>query len=845
VAPIVSTRALTRVEARQRAEIISVASYDVQLDLTGCDAGVATFGTQTRILFSCSHSGASTFAEFRSTEPSQAVLNGRQVPIANGRIALDHLAPENELLVKGRGVYSTAGEGLHRSLDPADGSVYVYSNCFLHDASRVFACFDQPDLKATFQLRVIAPTAWTVISNTPRAATPIDSFNATPQLPTYLVALAAGPYASAHDVWTPPNGESPVPLGLFCRRSLAPHLDEEELFATTKAGLQFYTSQFGHDFPFEKLDQLFAPEFNGGAMENAALVIHMDEMLFRSEVTETERESRAVTLLHELAHMWFGDLVTMTWWDDLWLNEAFATYCSYLATAEVTPFTDAWTTFCIQEKTNARAADLRPSRHPVSGDVIDTDAALLNFDAISYNKGASLLRQLSERIGRDTFFSGVSGYFAEHAWGNTDLNDFIQALMKAGGGRLEAWSNDYLKTVGCPTIGVEAAKAVATGERDDLTLWQKGSMTDQRVGIGLYQHRDDRLTRVRRLDVELTGQSTPLSNVASDVPEVVLANEGDWAYASIELDIRSLAAVSSIGVSSFDESLPRALVWGSLWDMTGSGRLAAAQFIEQVATDLALEDNVPIIELLLERARIASERLVNADLTAELRTALAEACFEAGLSAEPRSGRRLALVHGELTFATTSEQLDRIAALLDGPEEQLGLLVDADLRWRLLRTLAAMGQRSSAAIESELVRDETAFGHHHAARARAALFDATAKETAWAYATGAAATSTNRTVAESCLGFWQWNQRDLCRPFVSDYFAVLDEVWSQRDTEIAQQMTNELFPALYTEVETLNMVDAHLARPDLPAGQRRILLDRRYDLSRALDALEALEARKH
>ena len=832
----VAPRALTREEAQRRAELIAVDSYDIHLDLTGSDTGTPTFGTHTSVEFTCSEVGASTFAEFRSTEPAEAWLNGEMVPIADGRIGLDNLAAQNTLVVKGRGVYSTSGEGLHRSVDPADGAVYVYSNCFLHDASRVFACFDQPDLKAVFRLSVSAPPGWTVVSNSARSAADAQAFEPTPPLSTYLVALAAGPYASAHDSWTSADGGSTLPLGLFCRQSMAAYLEEDDVFATTKAGLDFYSSQFNSPYPFSKLDQLFAPEFNGGAMENVALVIHTDEFLFRGRVTDAERETRAMIVLHELAHMWFGDLVTMRWWDDLWLNEAFATYCSYLATAEVTRFSEAWTTFCVQEKTNGRVADLRPSRHPVSGDVPDTDAALLNFDAISYNKGASLLRQLSERVGRETFFGGVHHYFGEHAWGNTDLRDFMQALEKAGAGSLGHWSDQNLKSVGCPTVGVATTANVTSDSVDTIAITQRGTLTDQRVGVGLYRLQAGRLVAVQRLDTMLDGARTPLDSVSPGEAQVIIPNDRDWAYASIELDDRSLETLFTAGVSAFEDSLPRALVWGALWDMTISGALPASRFIDEVAAALAEEDHTSIIELLLERAAVASEQFVTAERTSGLRSQLAEACFEAAGQTEAGSERRLALVRGHIMFATTPEQLHHVAQLLDGPAEQPGVIVDADLRWRLLHTLVAMGHRPLAAIDAELQRDSTAFGRYRADRARAAFPSAPAKELAWAAATGASEASTNRTVLESCLGFWQWNQRELCQPFVSRYFSELDQVWATRDTEIAHEMTTELFPAGYVDNPTLQLLDRRLSRDDLPAGQRRILADRRFDLARALEA---------
>ena len=834
------TRPLSRDEAFARAQLITVDSYDIHLDLTGADGDSETFGTQSRIHFSCSDPGASTFAEFRSPEAAQAILNGTEVPVVDGRIPVNALAEQNELVVRGRGVYSTAGEGLHRSVDPADGAVYIYSMCFLHDASRVFACFDQPDLKAVFRLSVTAPAGWTVVSNAPATPDEPSQFEPTPKLPTYLIAVAAGPYTAAYDTWQPHEGGDEIRLGLYCRQSLAPHLEPEEVFQTTKAGLDFYTKEFQTPFPFAKFDQLFAPEFNAGAMENAGLVIHMDELLFRSRVTDTEREMRAMIVLHEMAHMWFGDLVSMRWWDDLWLNEAFATYCSYLATAEVTRFTEAWTTFCVNEKTRGRAGDARPSRHPVSDHVTDTDAALLNFDAISYNKGASLLRQLAERVGRERFFAGIRDYFALHAWGNTDLNDLLRALENTGAGSLEDWSERYLKTVGCSTL---SPKFVIDNEGlvDSLSIQQEGPLTDQRVGVGFYRLDAGLLARIGQDDVALSGEFTPLPTASGVArPDVALVNDGDWAYASIRFDAPSLETVLAAGVGAFQDSLPRALTWGALWDLAVAGELGPDQFVAEVCRALPSESHVATIEQVLQRVAIACDRLTRPEQTARLREQVGRACADA--SVEPGSDRQLALVHGQIEFATSAGQLAEIEAMLAGPAETDGLVIDADLRWRLLHQLVVMGRRSAADIDAELARDSTAFGRYRAHRASAALPDVQAKQTAWGAAIGSAPQSSNRTVLEACRGFWQWNQRELCRPFVARYFADLDEVWRERDTEIAHQMTYELFPAMYVEEETLRLADSHLARRGLPAGQRRILDDARFDLTQALYAQQSLQA---
>jgi aminopeptidase N len=830
-------RALTRDEAVERARLLDVESYDIALDLTGCDQGATTFGSSTVVTFRCREPGGTTFAEWRSSEESKAFLNGRQVSIEDGRITLDALQPRNELVVTGRGVYSTAGEGLHRAVDPADGATYVYSMCFLHEASRVFGCFDQPDLKAVLRVQVTAPDGWSVVSNS--AADGSDGgFAVTPRLPTYLMAVAAGPYAHAQSVWTDPTSGRRVPLGLYCRKSLEPHLSADELFEVTQSGLDFFTRTFGVPMPFEKYDQLFAPEFNAGAMENPGLVIHMDELLYRSAVSDDQLELRALIVLHEMAHMWFGDLVSMRWWDDLWLNESFAEFCGYLATAECTRHRDAWTSFGANDKANARSGDLRPSSHPVSALVQDTDAALLNFDAISYNKGASLLRQLLAFVGRDTFFRGVRNYFLEHSWGNTELADLLEALEAVSGRDLKSWGEQHLRTAGVPTWRPEVG-VTEQGILSALTLHQSGTLTHQLTRVGEYVQTRGILELRDAIQVEVQGERTDVPQMAGrSAPDLLLFNDDDSAYAQVELDNMSLQTLQSTGVSALDDSLARGVAWGALFDMVHETTLPAARFVELVSRDIGRESHAGLLTRLVRRSDVVSSRYAPSAEVAGLRTDLAAACAAGGRAEGLDAGRRLALVRGHTLFATSDEQLAQLGRRLDGAGTQDGVDIDADLRWQVLTRLVACGSRGAPDIDAESARDATAFGRHKAEAARAALPDRAAKERAWLMAT-ARSTSTNRLVSSACAGFWQLDQLDLCRPFVERYFAELDRLWGECDVEISHVVTRTLYPSLLVEAETLERTDEHLARADLPAGQRRILKDMRYDLERALAAREA------
>ncbi|MGQ0482848.1 MAG: aminopeptidase N, partial [Pseudonocardia sp.] len=437
---------LTRTAAEQRAALLTVPgstiTYDIALDLTDGSGrpGETEFDMVTTARFGCAEPGASSWIDLVAASVAGARLNGVELDVSGYReddgIALPELAAENELTVIARGRFMNTGEGLHRFVDPVDAGVYLYSQFETADAKRMFACFDQPDLKATFDLHVTAPSPWEVISNgsTVTAEATADGktnetghiFATTPRMSTYLVALIAGPYAVWRDEYADDHGK--IPLGLVCRSSLAEHMDSERLFTETKQGFGFYHKNFGTPYAFGKYDQLFVPEFNAGAMENAGAVTFLEDYVFRSKVTRASYERRAETVLHEMAHMWFGDLVTMQWWDDLWLNESFATLASVLCQADATEYTEAWTTFANVEKSWAYRQDQLPSTHPVAADIPDLQAVEVNFDGITYAKGASVLKQLVAYVGKDNFLSGLRVYFGKHAWGNATLADLLGAL---------------------------------------------------------------------------------------------------------------------------------------------------------------------------------------------------------------------------------------------------------------------------------------------------------------------------------------------------------------------------------------------------------------------------------
>ncbi|HYY10467.1 MAG TPA: aminopeptidase N, partial [Kineosporiaceae bacterium] len=562
---------LTRDEAQERAGLLEVESYDVTLDLT---TGDKTFRTTTVLRFTARTPGASTFVDLIAAGVDEVVLNGRSLPVeevvSTGRIALPDLAASNELRVVADGAYMHTGEGLHRFVDPVDDEVYVYTQFEIADARRVFACFDQPDLKAPLTLTVTAPAHWTVVavSPTPEPEPAQDGaatwrFAPTPTLSPYVQAVVAGPYHVERGTLTSRDGRE-IPLGAFCRKSLAQYLDADEIFDITRQGFAYFEELFDLAYPFTKYDQLFVPEFNAGAMENAGAVTITEHYVWRSKVPEAMVERRGLTILHELAHMWFGDLVTMRWWDDLWLNESFAEYVSTRCQAEATRWATAWTTFSSAEKSWAYRQDQLATTHPVVADIRDLEDVEVNFDGITYAKGASVLKQLVHWVGTSAFDDGLRRYFRRHAWGNTTLRDLLAELEATSGRDLDEWARLWLQQAGVTTLRPEI-EVGPDGVVQGLAVVQEAPadhpvLRPHRLAVGAYDLVDGRLERTRRVELDVAGPRTPVPDFSgAPRPALLLVNDDDLAYAKIRLDEASLAtAVEHLG--AFADALPRSLV---------------------------------------------------------------------------------------------------------------------------------------------------------------------------------------------------------------------------------------------------------------------------------------------
>jgi aminopeptidase N len=829
---------LTRDEARERARLVSGLTYEVHIDLRGDE----TFATETVVRFACAAAGTSTFLEFVG-EVESIELNGTAVdPSAHDgtRIRLSGLAEANELRVTSRGSYSRSGKGLNRFRDPVDGAVYVHSDLEPFDAHRVYPCFDQPDLKGTFRFSAVAPTDWEVVSNARAEAEPETEgdarrwrFRPTLSIPAYISVLVAGPFHTVRD------RHRDIDLGLYCRRSLAEHLEPEEWLEVTRQGFDFFEDAFGYPYPFDKYDQVVVPEFAAGAMENAGCVTFHERYIFRSRVTNAAREMRAETLLHEMAHMWFGDLVTMRWWDDLWLNESFATYVSVLCEVEATRFRQAWTTFANQEKTWALQQDQLPTTHPIVADIPDVRSVHLNFDGITYAKGASVLKQLVAWVGMDRFLHGMKVYFSRHEFGNAELADFLAVLEEASGRDLRAWSKEWLETPGVNTLRAEfeqdgeAFRSFAI-RQEAPEAWP--TLRRHRVGVGLYDAEDGRLVRRERWEADVIGERSELGDLVGErVPDLVLVNDDDQTFTKIRFDDRSLSTVLE-RLGDIEDPLARTLCWTATWDMVRDAELPARDYLALVICHAAREQEIGVVERSLAQAANAINQYGDPANRATAKEELAAGALRRLESAEPGSDHQLAWARGFIGAARSPEHLGLLRGLLEGSVSFEGLAVDAELRWDIVTALAAAGVDDAAAlIDAELERDPTDKGERYAAGARAARPDPEAKAEAWR------SLLEDRSLSlamhdETMRGFQQPGQEPLLEPYAGRYFDVLPEVWEDRDLEFTLHFGEVMYPRWIVDRRTVEMTEAYLGGEDVPGPIRRLLLEGKDRILRALRA---------
>jgi aminopeptidase N len=829
---------LTRDEARERAELIRDVSYDIALDVR---AGDVTFGCDTTVRFRCARPGASTFIDFDAAEVHEVELNGRALAAevsADGRIALDGLETTNELRVKADCPYMRTGTGLHRFTDPVDKRVYTYTQFEPFDAHRVFPCFDQPDIKATFTFAVEAPEDALVVSNMKPTSRPENgsagrwAFDRTPVMSTYLAALCVGPFRPVYDK-TSANGG--IELGWYCRQSLAQYLDPDELFDVTKAGFDFFRRAFDYPYFLDTYDQVLCPEYKFGAMENLGCVTYTEHFVFRSKVTEAERERRAEVILHEMSHMWFGDLVTMRWWDDLWLNESFATYMAYLAKERATRFTNSWVSFATGEKAWAYRQDQLPTTHPIVADIPDVEATHLNFDGITYAKGASVLKQLVAWVGEDAFFKGLRRYFRQHQYGNTTLGHFLRPLAEESGRDLEAWSKEWLETAGVNSVRVDvstdgdtirSATVVQTAPESHPTI------RSHRMAIGLFDASSDRIGLRRSVELDVVGAATEVPDLVGEkVPDILLPNHMDLAYAKIRFDARSLETLTE-RLWSLDDALARALSWGAVWDMLRDGELQARTFVDLAVNNLPREADIGTVRDFIARARSAVNTWSHPSNRSAVRAKLAAVSREQMLGAEPGSDLQLTWAQSLIANARSDDDLAFVRGLLDGSQNIDGLVVDFDLRWSIVTWLAVCGVADGETISAELERDPTDEGERYAAAARAAQPQPDAKAEAWERITQDA--EITLAMLRALMGtFYAPDQEPLVEPYADRYFTELLGFWERRELDLGLAFAGGMYPRLYT-ADVVRATDELLGSAAVPPPVRRILLEQKDDTERVM-----------
>lgn len=837
---------LTRAEAEERAALIGSPAYDVTLDLTGDDG---RFRSETLVRFTATP-GASTFIESTTAELHDVVLNGVALDAASvsdgHRIRLDGLAAANELRVVSTRQYTNTGEGLHRFVDPVDGEAYLYTEFAVAEANRVYAVFDQPDLKASVRFTITAPGHWTVLSNAPSpepapgaaSGTATWAFETGPVISSYIVAIIAGPYASWRASATSSDGRE-VPLGLFTRRSLAQYAEPDVMFELVRDGLAFYETAFGVPYPYGKYDQIFVPEYNWGAMENVGAVTFNEGYLFRSRVSDARREQRAIVVLHELSHMWFGNSVTMRWWNDLWLNESFATWASTLATSRITEFTDVWATFATDEKTHAAEQDQLPSTHPIVAVIDDIGDVEVNFDAITYDKGASVLKQLVAWVGLEAFQRGVGAYLATHSGGNATLADLLAELEAASGRDLADWSEKWLETAGVNTLRLEvetdAAGTITAARVLQTAAPTHPTLRPHRLAIGAYDAVDGRLERVHRVELDIDGPSTEVPDlVGLPRPALLLVNDDDLTYAKVRLDADSFATARD-RLSEVSDPVARAVILGSAWDAVRDAELPASDFVRLVVANVGHETQSAARGLALARLELAVSRYLADEHRATLAEEAADAIWALAELAPAGSDAQLQFTKAFTRLACVPAHADVLDALRTGAARLEGLEIDLDLRWEITIARSALGAASDDEIDAALAADDTAKGRQLAETARAARPDPAVKDAAWRRV--ATDTALSNDAARAIADGWQRTvDPALLAGSADEYLGMLERVWSERSFTMASLIVKRLFPAPVVDAELARRTRAWLDAHPEPAPLHRLVAEQLSELERALAA---------
>lgn len=832
---------LTKIEAQERKNVIGKVAYTVQVELS--ESG-ETFPSRTVIDFEAK-AGASTFVDLIAPEVVSIQLNGQDLGTdcyRDNRIELSDLAENNRLEVVANCAYMHTGEGAHRFTDPADGLTYVYTQFEVPDARRVFACFEQPDLKATYQFSVTVPESWTVLSNmdTPspqalKVERAGDSqrhrfdFPETPLISTYITALVAGPYHSEKSVLTSIDGRT-IPLGVYCRQSLAKYLDADFVLEQTVAGFRFYESRYARPYPFTKYDQIFVPEYNAGAMENAGCITFRDEYIFRTKPSGAQLEQLTNTILHELAHMWFGDLVTMKWWDDLWLNESFAEFMSYWCMAEGTRFSDAWTGFTMRKVWGVNCDQL-PTTHPIVAPISDLADVEVNFDGITYSKGACVLRQLVAYVGGGNFLQALRNYFASHEYSNATLADFLAELEKTSERNLDEWSKVWLLEAGITQLESQIERdkdGKVTSFQIVQSLPQEGtSMRPHATSVGAYDFdARGKLVLARRASVDVKGEVTAVPGLVGTKHDVYVLNDQDLAYAKIRFDAASWEVIRT-RVGDFEDSLPRAVIMCAAWDMVRDGDLSASKYLDMALEALKHETNSSVLNGILRHTQGALAYYA-ADPDSAHRL-LAPALLALAEDADAGSDRQRQLVRAFLQVAGAKEAPEINRWYEEGNVLE-GVSVDTDLRWDMLFALAANGQADEDMIRKMEESDDTITGRENAFLARAAL-PGRDNKTQWAQRVLEDTSLTNGQIDALTVGIARslWLQPADAADMIEPYFAALNDIWSSRTMHMAESLVGGLYPLAVQSREDFDLVERTerwlTENPDADKALRRLVLE--------------------
>ena len=844
---------LTRVEAEERKSIVQYPiQYSVDLDLT---QGDTTFVSTSTIQFGAK-AGESTFLDLIADEVTAVTVNGESVEpsevFADSRIALNNLRERNEVVVTALCRYSTTGEGLHRSVDPSDGNVYLYSQFEVPDARRVYAVFDQPDLKAVFTFSVLAPCSWIVTSNMPVERTedtdqmtldgtlgtkPAEhakrwTFAPTPTMSSYLTAICAGPYAEWRTTYQNEDGRT-IPMAQYCRQSLKDDFakDVDYLFDITKKGFAFYAKTWGVPYPYAKYDQIYVPEYNAGAMENIGMVTIRDSYVFSSKVTDALAERRVVTVLHELAHMWFGDYVTMKWWNDLWLNESFAEFTSTLATAEATEWHDAWATFCSGEKSWALNQDQLSTTHPIVAPINDLNDTYVNFDGITYAKGASVLKQLVAYVGRSEFFEGINHYLYRHAYSNATLNDLLTELEGTSGRDLKTWSAQWLEQAGINTIATDLHTA-QDGTISELTLHQFAPtdhpvLREHRLAVGFYNEDEEsgKVVRTDRIELDVAGEATTVTGAAGKPrPQFLLTNDDDLTYTKLRFDDESLAFVTA-NLYRFDDALARAVIWLALWDMTRDGELAASDFIDTTLKLLSTETESTTFRYALACLSTTVWHYTDRTKRAAIAQHTAQALLDLAKQAPAGSDMQFQLISAYLTYGVEGDSAfaDTVRGLLSGSRVLEGLELDNNFRWSLVRALSSINAIDEEDIQRELEKKDTTENREFALAARAARATADAKAWAWNEALHDEVL-TNSQLESVASGFASTPSPELAEPYVKEYFDSAEWIWNHKTFHMAEALLEGLYPRYADPATLVELGDKWLAsHADADNALRRLI----------------------